>query len=121
MSLIFRIKNSYKCTVCGKGFHKSIALKKHLLKHEAVSVEPTRSDASKDLTPSGQSGTDILSTNQTGSGDEEEENVAEFVGIPCPRCDELYRRKDLADHMKDCSSKSDSFDGDSSLSEIEKN
>lgn len=115
----------------------SIALKKHLLKHAEISTKQLTSRGSKDLTPSGQSGMDIVSTNctgsdgsdeeeldvvnthHTGSVEEEEENLAEFVGIPCPLCDELYRRKDLGDHIQNCSGKSVSSDEDSSQSEIE--
>jgi hypothetical protein len=116
----------------------SIALKKHLLKHAEVSTKQLTSCGPKDLTPSGQSGMDIVSTNSTGSdgldeeeldvvntcnsgSDEEEENLAGFVGIPCPLCDELYRRKDLSDHIQNCSGKSDSSDEDNSQSEINEN
>jgi DNA-directed RNA polymerase subunit RPC12/RpoP len=87
------INYPYKCPVCSKGFSVSIALNRHLRKHENV---PDSKQACNDK--------NVSASNQvsTEKNDLNVENIDDYVGVSCPTCDELFRRKDLDEHQKTC-------------------
>ena len=48
--------------------------------------------------------------NTTPEAPEVEEDLASYVGKPCPKCDEFFRAKDLEAHVKDCKLSDDESD-----------
>lgn len=83
------------CPFCIKCFSVKIALKKHLERFHKTNI-------------------DILAhgTLKEASKNEDVElrdvrNVEDYVGKPCPKCDELFRIKDLEGHVRDCQIQND--------------
>ena len=151
----------YKCTICGKEFGVSIALKKHFAKHQSeeeklqvseeeeskgqnvakevlaekdsenfeAEVEATEKEdiaLKKDLEKhqNREVQVDEESTSQkfekevSAEKDSEHidrkvmlevDNLDNFVGTCCPRCDELIRQKDLEEHLKTCDANGGGF------------
>ena len=72
------------CSVCDKNFSVQIALKKHQQRFHKPNIQNISESSANDI--------EI----------DPVEGFNEFVGKPCPICDELFRLKDLEDHVKDC-------------------
>ena len=82
-----------KCPFCGKTFSVKIALNKHLerIHNTTVDIMVQVQDVIKE---------DPKNDDNVVSGGIG--NIEDYVGKPCPKCDELFRIKDLEDHVKDC-------------------